>query len=133
MRIRFLMFRFNIAALQGDKEQMDRVVALAAGKRGTEHPVANAEALALARLGRLTMARQASSRGIELAGNKAEARGPRATRPHERYGKPCVETQPRPNGTRPRRWHSRPAAMSIRRWPCSGHGRRRSSSAIASG
>ena len=44
------MFRYNIAALQGDAEQMERVVALARGKRGAEHPVANAEALALARL-----------------------------------------------------------------------------------
>ena len=43
------------------------MVALAKGKRGTEHPVANAEALALARLGRLTLARQSSSRAIELA------------------------------------------------------------------
>jgi tetratricopeptide (TPR) repeat protein len=49
-----LMLRYNIAVLKGDKDQMDRIVALARGKRGAEHPVANLEALALARSGRLT-------------------------------------------------------------------------------
>ncbi len=61
------MIRYNIAVLKGDKDQMDRMVALAKGKHGTEHPVANAEALALARSGRLTLARQSSSRAIDLA------------------------------------------------------------------
>ena len=46
---------------------MDRVVALAKGKHGAEHPVANAEALALARSGRLKLARQSSSRAMDLA------------------------------------------------------------------
>jgi eukaryotic-like serine/threonine-protein kinase len=67
-----LMTRYNIAALKGDQDQMDRVVALAKGKRA-EHPVANAEALALARSGRLELARQSSSRAIDLA-RQEEAR-----------------------------------------------------------
>ena len=48
-----LVFRYTLAALKDDKEQMDRVVALAKGKHGAEHWVAHAEALALARSGRL--------------------------------------------------------------------------------
>jgi len=53
--------------LKGDKDQMDRIVALAKGKHGAEHPVAHAEALALARSGRLQAARRSSSRAIDLA------------------------------------------------------------------
>ena len=49
----FLILRYNIAFLKGDKEQMDRVVALAKGKQGAEHRMAHAEALVLARSGRL--------------------------------------------------------------------------------
>ena len=64
------MIRYNIAVLKGDKDQMDRIVALAKGKHGAEHSVANAEALALARSGRLKLARQSSSRAIDLAGQE---------------------------------------------------------------
>jgi eukaryotic-like serine/threonine-protein kinase len=46
-------------------------VALAKGKRAAEHSVANVEALALARSGRLTLARQSSSRNIDLARQEA--------------------------------------------------------------
>jgi tetratricopeptide (TPR) repeat protein len=62
-----LVFRYNLAALKDDKEQMDRVVALAKGKFGAEHWVAHAKALALARSGRLREARQSSSRAVNLA------------------------------------------------------------------
>ena len=48
-----LVIRYNIAVLKGDQEQMDRAVALAKGKHGAEHWMAHAEALALARSGRL--------------------------------------------------------------------------------
>ena len=67
-RIRvFPSLRYNIAVLKGDKDQMERIVALAKGKRGAEHSVANVEALALARSGRLQAARQSSSRAVDLA------------------------------------------------------------------
>jgi tetratricopeptide (TPR) repeat protein len=62
-----LMIRYNIAVFKGDQDQMDRIVALAKGTRGAEHQVANVEALALARSGRLTLARQSSSRAMDLA------------------------------------------------------------------
>ena len=62
-----LIIRYHIAVLKGDKGQMDRIVALAKGKHGAEHSVANAEALALARSGRLKLARQSSDRAIALA------------------------------------------------------------------
>jgi hypothetical protein len=65
------MIRYNIAVLKDDKALMDRIVALARGKRGAEHAVANLEALALARSGRLKLARQSSSRAIDLARQEA--------------------------------------------------------------
>jgi tetratricopeptide (TPR) repeat protein len=63
-----LMMRYIIAASKGDEEQMARIVALAKGTRGAEHPVANVEALALASSGRLKLARQSSTRAMDLAG-----------------------------------------------------------------
>jgi serine/threonine protein kinase len=62
-----LSLRYNIAILKSDMDQMDRIVALAKGARGVEHSVANVEALALARSGRLTLARRSASRAIDLA------------------------------------------------------------------
>jgi tetratricopeptide (TPR) repeat protein len=67
-----LLIRYNIALLKGDKDQMDRIVALAKGRPGAEHSLANAEALALARSGRLKLARQSSSRAIDLARQEGE-------------------------------------------------------------
>src|SRR5262249_39832262 len=63
----FLVLQYTIAMLKGDKDQMDRVVALARGKHGAEHRLAHAEALALARSGRLQAARRSSSRAVDLA------------------------------------------------------------------
>src|SRR4029077_5492157 len=60
------VMRYNIALLKGDKDQMDRVVALSKGKHGAEHMLAHAEALALARSGRLQAARRSSSRAVDL-------------------------------------------------------------------
>jgi tetratricopeptide (TPR) repeat protein len=64
--IQFLI-RYNIAVLKGDMGQMDRIAALAKGKPTADHLVAHAEALALARSGRLRLARQSSSRAMDLA------------------------------------------------------------------
>jgi tetratricopeptide (TPR) repeat protein len=61
------VMQYIIAALRGDKEQMDREVAMASGKHGTEHRVAHEEALALARTGRLQAARWSSNRSMDLA------------------------------------------------------------------
>ena len=58
---------YNIAVLKGDKAGLDRISTLAKGKPTIGHAVAHAEALALARSGRLQLARQSSSRAIELA------------------------------------------------------------------
>ncbi|MGH6802403.1 MAG: protein kinase domain-containing protein, partial [Methyloceanibacter sp.] len=57
----FLVVRYTIAVLKGDKDQMDRGMALARGNHGAEHAMAHAEALALARSGRLQAARRSSS------------------------------------------------------------------------
>jgi len=62
-----LMIRYNIAVLRGDKDQMDRVAALARGKPRAEHWMAHEEALALARSGRVRAARRSSSRAVDLA------------------------------------------------------------------
>jgi serine/threonine protein kinase/tetratricopeptide (TPR) repeat protein len=71
----FLVLRYNIAVLKGDREQMDREVGLASGKGAAEHWMAHEEALALARSGRLRAARRASKRAVELAlqGREREA------------------------------------------------------------
>jgi tetratricopeptide (TPR) repeat protein len=78
-----LVIRYDIAVLKGDKNQMDRVVALAKGKHAAERQVAEAEAVALARFGRLQAARRSSSRAIDLAlqeGQPETAAGFRAAR-----------------------------------------------------
>ncbi len=78
-----LAIRYNIALLKGDKDQMDRTVDLARGKPEAEHRVAHAQALALARSGRLQAARQSSNRAVDLAlqeGAREEAASYRAAR-----------------------------------------------------
>ena len=63
----FLLLSYYVAIIKGDLEQMDRVAGLARGKREVEHALAHAEALALARTGRLNLARRASGRAMDLA------------------------------------------------------------------
>jgi hypothetical protein len=63
----FLVLRYNIAVLKGDREQMDRIAGSASGDRAAGHWIAHAEALALARSGRLQAARRSSSRAVDLA------------------------------------------------------------------
>ena len=62
-----LVIRWILAFIRGENDQRDLIVALAKGKRGAEHMVANAEALALARSGRLQAARRSSSRAVDIA------------------------------------------------------------------
>ncbi len=62
-----LVYRYNVAFMKGDHEQMDRVVALAKGKRLAEHWVTNSQALVQARSGHVQLARRLSSRAVELA------------------------------------------------------------------
>ena len=79
----FLVLRYNIAALKGDREQMDRAAGQARGTRGAEPRVAHAEALALVRSGRLQAARRSSRRAVDLAlqeGERDEAASYRAAR-----------------------------------------------------
>jgi len=78
-----LVMRYNIALLKGDQDQMNRVVAAGKGKRGAEHQLAHAEALALARSGRLQAAVRLSNRAVDLAlqeGQRAAAASYRAAR-----------------------------------------------------
>jgi tetratricopeptide (TPR) repeat protein len=70
-----LVYVYDMAFLQGEKEQMDRVVAQAKGKRGAEHWVANSEALASARSGRLRQAHQLSGRAVNLARQEGNREG----------------------------------------------------------
>jgi len=62
-----LVFRYKIAVLKGDRDEMERAVALARGRRAAEHWVAHAQALALARSGRLQEARRLSNHAVGLA------------------------------------------------------------------
>ena len=70
---RCLVIGYNIAVLKADQEQMDRAVALARGKRRTEHWMAHEQAVALARSGRLQAARRLSNRAMDLAVQEGEA------------------------------------------------------------
>jgi tetratricopeptide (TPR) repeat protein len=74
----FLVYRYNLAFMKGDNEQMDRAVALAKGKRLAEHWVANSQALVQARSGHVQLARRLSSRAVDLA-LQEEGRGAAAT------------------------------------------------------
>jgi tetratricopeptide (TPR) repeat protein len=67
-----LVMRYNIALLKGDNDQMDRLVARAKGKPLAEHRVAHAEALTLARSGRLRAARLSSRRAVDLLMEEGE-------------------------------------------------------------
>jgi tetratricopeptide (TPR) repeat protein len=80
---RLLVMRYNIALLNGDQDRMDRIVALAKGRHAAEHLLAHAEALALARYGRLQAARRSSKRAEDLvsqAGNYEDVAIYRAVR-----------------------------------------------------
>ena len=109
----FLVIRYNIAVLQGDQDQMDRAVALARGKPRTEHWMAHAEALALARSGRLQTAR----RVIEPRHGSGPARGgtrggrelPGRTSGVGSRVRECCRSEKR---TPWRRWRFRTAGMS---------------------
>jgi tetratricopeptide (TPR) repeat protein len=70
--VEFLVLQYYIAFLKSNKEQMDRVTALAKGKRGAEHRLANSEALALAHSGQLRDARRVSNRAVDLALEEGE-------------------------------------------------------------
>jgi serine/threonine protein kinase/tetratricopeptide (TPR) repeat protein len=62
-----LMLQYNLAALKGDREQMDRIAGSARGNRAVGQWIAHAEALAHARSGRLQAARRSSGRAVDLA------------------------------------------------------------------
>jgi len=77
------LVRYKIALLRGDQNQMAGLVAQAKGKRRAEHRLAHAQALALARSGRLQSAQQLSRRAVDLALQEDErevAAGYRAAR-----------------------------------------------------
>jgi serine/threonine protein kinase/tetratricopeptide (TPR) repeat protein len=81
--VTFPVLQYNIAVLKGDQAQRERAVALARGKHGMEHLMAHAEALALARAGRLEAAGLSSGRAVELVlqeGNYEAAASYRAAR-----------------------------------------------------
>ena len=61
------MMRYNIGLLRGDQDQMNRMVTLAQGKREAQHRLAHAQALGLARSGRLEAARILSNQAVALA------------------------------------------------------------------
>jgi len=71
------VMQYSIAVLKGDQELTGRQMALAKGKRGAEHAMAHAEALALARSGRLQAARRSSGRAVDLAVQRRRIRGGR--------------------------------------------------------
>ncbi len=63
----FLILRYYIAFLKGDREGMNREAALAQGKPGAEDWMSHSEALVLARSGQAQLAGKKSRRAVELA------------------------------------------------------------------
>jgi serine/threonine protein kinase/Flp pilus assembly protein TadD len=61
-----MAYGYLLAYLEGDRAQMDRIVAGAKGKRSVEPRLASLEALTAARSGRLRQARTTYSRAIDL-------------------------------------------------------------------
>lgn len=70
-----LVHSYTVAFLRGEKEQMDRAVAMAKGKREAEHRMANLESLVSARSGQLQQAREFSSRAVNLARQEGAREG----------------------------------------------------------
>ncbi len=69
---RLLVIGYNMAVLKADREQMDRAVALARGKRRAEHWMAHEQALAQARSGGLQAARRLSNQAMDRALQEGE-------------------------------------------------------------
>jgi serine/threonine protein kinase len=62
-----VMLQYTLVALKGDREQMERIAGSAGKNREAGHRIAHAEALALARSGRIRAARLSSARAADLA------------------------------------------------------------------
>ena len=62
-----LRVAYNIALLEGDREEANRIAAVTRGQPDVEHSILHQEALALARVGQLEAARRASNRAIDVA------------------------------------------------------------------
>jgi tetratricopeptide (TPR) repeat protein len=65
--ISMLMVAFNIALLEGDRGEADRIIGVTRGQPDIEHSIIHQEALALASAGQLRAARRASNRAIDVA------------------------------------------------------------------
>ena len=73
-----LMVAYNIALLEGDREEANRIVGVTRGQPDIEHSIVHQESLALARVGQLEAARRASNRAIDVARQETD-RDPAAT------------------------------------------------------
>ncbi|MBL8214559.1 MAG: hypothetical protein JNK87_27805 [Bryobacterales bacterium] len=67
-----VMLQYNLAALKGDRIQIDSIAGSTGANRAVRHWIAHAEGLALARSGRLRAARQSSGRAVDLALQEGE-------------------------------------------------------------
>jgi tetratricopeptide (TPR) repeat protein len=63
----FLIQRYDIAFLKGDKPGMERAAAMGGGKAGADDEISNHQAFVLAYTGRLQQARVMSRRAVDLA------------------------------------------------------------------
>jgi tetratricopeptide (TPR) repeat protein len=70
-----LVYGYEIAFLKGEKEQMERAVTLAKGKRSADNRVTNLESLVAARAGQLQKAREFSGLAVNLARQQGAPEG----------------------------------------------------------
>ena len=96
-----LLLRYFIALLKGDTRGMRREVAQAAGKQGVEDVMSHAEALILARAGRLQTARRTVTASRWIWRSRPAARNGRpCSKPRPRCGKRSSGMRRRPDGAR---------------------------------
>ena len=110
-----LKVAYNIALLEGDREEANRIAAVSRGQPDVEHSILHQDALALARVGQLEAARRASSRAIDVARQEKDRDAAAAYQAARAAWEPPTETPLRQNERRRRRSTCRVDARSSTR------------------
>ena len=120
----FLVQRYDIAFLKGDKAGMEREAALGQGKSGRGRLDLPTRGFVLAYSGHLQQARKMSRRAADLAQQTTQRERRLYTKPEQRCGKPFSGMRPRPGRARWQHWSFQRTgmwSMALRlRWPSRG-------------